>query len=158
MKLTLRQALDMPPLWVLAFVLIAWWQAQTFTYGTSFGDAWGYLWADFVGGLLVGGGILLMLLAFLEFRKHKTSVVPHQKANALIVSGIYNRSRNPIYLADMMILTGLILRMDAVLSLPLIPILFWVLETRFILPEERRLSVSFGMQFEQYMANTRRWL
>ncbi|MCF6445262.1 isoprenylcysteine carboxylmethyltransferase family protein [Nereida sp. MMG025] len=154
MKLTLRQMFDMPPLWLLLACVIAWWQARNFTYGTSFGG----MWADFAGGLLVGGGILLMLLAFMEFRTHKTSVVPHQDANALITSGIYNRSRNPIYLADMLILTGLILRWDAVLSLPLIPILFWVLETRFIVPEERRLLVSFGMQYQQYMDKTRRWV
>jgi len=73
-------------------------------------------WADFVGGLLVGGGIILMILAILEFRKHQTTPAPHQTLTRMITSGIFSRSCNPIYLGYAMVLAGLIFRWDAVLA------------------------------------------
>ena len=146
--------LDLPPVWLLAFAVIAYWQARLLPMGLSLAHAVTML----VGGLLVGAGIVLILLAAVEFRKHKTTIVPHQKATALIQTGVFSRSRNPIYLADVLILTGLVLRWDAILSLVLVPILFWVLETRFIIPEENRLRRQFRADFARYEQKTRRWV
>jgi protein-S-isoprenylcysteine O-methyltransferase Ste14 len=146
--------LDMPPVWLAGFAGLAWWQVARFPMGLSFGGAW----ADFAGGLLVGGGLVLVALAFVEFRRHKTTVIPHGEAEQLIQTGIFKRSRNPIYLADVMILAGLILRWDAVLSLPLVPILLWVLERRFVIPEENRLRRKFRAEFARYCQKTRRWV
>ena len=146
--------LDLPPVWLLVFAVIAYWQARLLPMGLSLAHPVTML----VGGVLVGAGIVLILLAAIEFRKHKTTIVPHQEASALVQSGVFSRSRNPIYLADVLILTGLVLRWDAVLSLVLVPILFWVLETRFIIPEENRLRRQFRADFARYTQKTRRWL
>lgn len=146
--------LDMPPVWLAGFIVLAWAQARFYTAGLHFGGAW----ADFVGGLLVGGGVVLMLLAFAEFRRHRTTVIPHNTPDALIQSGIFKRSRNPIYLGDALILAGLILRFDAVLSLPLIPIFVWVIEKRFVIPEENRMRRKFRADFARYEQKVRRWL
>lgn len=146
--------LDTPPVWLLGCAVIAYWQAEAFPMGLSLSHPVTHLLA----GLLIGAGILLILLAALEFRRHKTTIIPHQEAEHLIQTGIFKRSRNPIYLADVLILTGLVLRWDAVLSLVLVPILFWVLETRFVIPEEDRLRRKFRADFARYMQKTRRWL
>lgn len=146
--------LDVPPAWLLAFAALAYWQAHAWPLGLSLASPVTML----LGGLLVGGGIVLIVLAALEFRRHKTTIVPHQQASTLIETGVFKRSRNPIYLADVLILTGLILRWDAVVSLVLVPILFWVLETRFVIPEEDRLRRHFRADFARYMQKTRRWL
>ena len=110
------------------------------------------------GRLLVGGGLVLMALAFAEFRRHRTTVIPHRQAERLIQSGIFRRTRNPIYLGDVLILAGLILRWDAVAALPLVPVLVWTLEKRFIIPEENRLRRKFRAEFARYCQKTRRWL
>lgn len=146
--------LDLPPVWLAVFVLLAWAQVCYLPYGLSFGGAW----ADLVGGLCVGGGILLMALAFAEFRRHKTTLIPHQTPSQLIQSGIFSRTRNPIYLGDTLVLLGLILRWDAVLALPLVPIFVWVIERRFILPEEDRMRRTFRMEFARYANKVRRWV
>ncbi|MCE8008874.1 isoprenylcysteine carboxylmethyltransferase family protein [Aestuariivita sp.] len=146
--------LDLPPVWLAVFVLLAWAQVSYLPYGLSFGGAW----ADLVGGLCVGGGILLMALAFAEFRRHKTTLIPHQTPSQLIQSGIFSRTRNPIYLGDTLVLLGLILRWDAVLALPLVPIFVWVIERRFILPEEDRMRRTFRMEFARYANKVRRWV
>lgn len=99
-----------------------------------------------------------MLLAVTEMRRQKTTVIPHLEADHLVQSGIFKRSRNPIYLGDVLLLAGFILRWDAPLALPLVPALMWVLQRRFILPEEDRLRRKFGQAFEHYTQTTQRWL
>ncbi len=146
--------IDIPPTWLVAFLAIAWWQAHYHSYGLSFGGEW----ASFLGGLMVGGGILLMLMAALELRRHRTTIVPRQEPSSFVQSGIYRRSRNPIYLADVLILTGLILYWDAVLSLPLVPLFIWIIEKRFIEGEEKMLRRKFRAQYAAYSRKVRRWL
>lgn len=146
--------IDIPPVWLLGAILIVWAQARYYPAGLGFGGAW----ADFAGGLLVGGGVLLMLLAVVELRRQHTTILPHATPSALVQSGIYKRSRNPIYLGDLLVLAGLILRFDAVLALPLLPIFTWVIERRFIVPEEDRLRRTYRADFGRYEQKTRRWV
>ncbi len=148
------QKIDMPPIWLALFIAIAWVQGRYFSMGLSLG----YTWAGLLGGVLVGGGLIVIVLAALEFRRHKTTIVPHNVPSTLIRSGIYKRSRNPIYLGDAMILAGLILRFDAVLSLALIPIFVWVIERRFIIPEENRMRREFRADFARFEKDVRRWV
>jgi len=146
--------IDIPPLWLAAFAALAWWQSRYMTLGLGFGG----VWADFAGGVLVGGGVLLLLLAAAEMRRQHTTIVPHRDADRLVQSGIFSRTRNPIYLGDVMIVAGFVLWWDAVLSLPLVPLLLWVLERRFVIPEENRLRRKFRADFARYCEKTRRWV
>jgi protein-S-isoprenylcysteine O-methyltransferase Ste14 len=145
---------DLPPVWLAGALALAWLQARHWPLGLSFGGGW----ADLAGGLLVGGGLVLVALAAAEFRRARTTIVPHRQASALVTGGIYSRTRNPIYLADLMILAGLILYWDAVLSLVLVPLLLWVLERRFVIPEENRLRRTFRADFARYAHKVRRWI
>lgn len=145
---------DMPPVWLALFVALAWVQARFLPLGLGFGDTW----ASLLGGLLVGGGLVLMALAFAEFRKARTTIIPHNTPSVMIQSGIFSRTRNPIYLGDALVLAGLILRFDAVLSLPLVPIFVWLIEYRFILAEEARMRVEFRVDFARYEQKVRRWI
>ncbi|QGY00398.1 isoprenylcysteine carboxylmethyltransferase family protein [Roseovarius faecimaris] len=144
----------MPPAWLALFIALAWVQSSYFGLGLHFGGGW----ADFVGGLLVGGGIIIVILAAIEFRRYRTTIVPKETPARLIQSSVFKRSRNPIYLADAMILAGLILRWDAVLSLPLVPVFVWLIEKRFILGEEARMRQIFRMEYAKYERKVRRWL
>lgn len=151
---TAMKWIDLPPVWLFVFAVMVWAQATYFPMGLYFGDGW----PDFIGGLLVGAGLVLMALAFYEFRRARTTVVPHMEASALITSGIFKRTRNPIYLGDALVLAGLCLRWDAVLSLALVPVFVWVIEKRFIIPEEDRLRRKFRADFARYCEKTRRWV
>lgn len=145
---------DIPPVWLLLMLVLAWAQAAYLPVGLTFGGAW----ADFAGGILVGGGLVLALLAIYELRRFRTTPIPHQDPERLVTTGIFSRSRNPIYLGDLLILAGLILRWDAVLSLPLLPIFLWILERRFVIPEENRMRRKFRIDFARYCTTTRRWV
>ncbi|MBE1292665.1 MAG: isoprenylcysteine carboxylmethyltransferase family protein [Rhodobacteraceae bacterium] len=149
-----RRPFDLPPVWLVAMLALAWTQARHFPMGLSFGP----VWADLLGGLLVGGGVLLAALAIVEMRRQQTTVHPHHDSARLVQSGIFSRSRNPIYVGDVLILAGFILYWDAVLALPLVPIFLWVLEKRFVIPEENRLRRKFRVDFARYCEKVRRWV
>lgn len=146
--------LDMPPVWLICFVGIAWFQAKLYPFNLSLQHPVTLLLA----GLFVGAGIVLALLAAMEFRRHKTTIIPHETPSNLIQTGVFKRTRNPIYLADVLILAGLCLWWDAVLALVLVPVLVWVLEKRFIVPEENRMRREFHADFARYAQKTRRWV
>ena len=150
----MRQLIDIPPVWLASFLCGAWWQASYHPMGLSFGP----VWADLLGGLLVGGGLLMVLLSMVQMRRRRTTFMPHQDADQLVTDGIFGISRNPIYLGDGMILAGFILYWDAVPSLVLVPIFVWVVEKRFIEKEEAALRRKFLAQFDRYSQQTRRWL
>lgn len=146
--------IDIPPVWLLAALIATWFigQAQPFNLSLDLPIT------QLLGGLLVGAGIILMALAVMEMRKQRTTIIPHKVADSLVTSGIFKRTRNPIYLGDAAILAGLALRWDAVLALVLVPIFIWIIEKRFIIPEENMLRRKFRADFAHYEQKTRRWV
>ncbi|SLN40409.1 methyltransferase family protein [Roseisalinus antarcticus] len=151
-KMPLWKWIDIPPVWLLAHLLGAWQIRQLSLPG------FGGPWADFAGGLLVGGGLILMGLALIELRKGQTTPIPHQQADHLVQTGIYRRSRNPIYLGDALLLTGVILYWGVAPALLLVPLFVTIITRRFILPEEDALRRKFRKEFFRYTQRTRRWI
>ena len=109
------------------------------------------------GTVLIVGGLFIFTAALLQFRRHRTTVMPRETPVAMIDSGIYRLSRNPIYLADALFLAGAALWWDAA-SLLLVPLFVMIITRRFILDEESGLRAVFGAAFDRYAAQTRRWL
>ena len=103
-------------------------------------------------------GVALMIWAITAFRRHETTVVPHQTPTRIIRTGPYAYSRNPIYLGDVMVLTGAVLWWGAWPSALLIPVFISILTRRFIAPEEVRMKESFGVEFDTFAEKTPRWL
>lgn len=149
----IRKYTDIPPMWLLLFLGLAWLQKE-FLYVR--GPGWGII--ELAAGLLIGAGVVIALLALSEFLRHRTTFVPHENPTHLLTSGVYTRSRNPIYVADILIFAGIVLIWDAWPSLALIPFLINILEIRFIKPEEQRLALAFGPEFGRYREKVRRWV
>lgn len=145
--------IDIPPVWLALFAALAWVQATRLPVGQP-----GPGGMDLLGGLLVGGGLVLIALAAHGMMQARTTVIPHRDPDALVTSGIFRRTRNPIYLGDALILIGLMLRWEAWPSLILLPLFVWVITDRFIVPEEARLRDRFGAAFDRYATATRRWI
>ena len=146
MKLTL----DYPPVWLIGFMGLAWAVSQVHA---PFGD--GLLWP---GRGLIIAGIALALWAAVAFKRARTTIVPHETPSALVDTGPFRFSRNPIYVADVVILVGWCLSLGAPGALLLVAPFAWVLQRRFILPEEHRLAVHLGQPYTEYRARVRRWL
>lgn len=146
--------IDIPPAWLALALVMTWLISDVQPMSLALGGPV----TDLLGGVLVGGGLVLMLLAFAEMRKRQTTVIPHQEASHLVTSGIFKRSRNPIYLGDTLILAGLALRWEAPLALILVPLFMGTITQRFIIPEENRLRKKFRAEFARYCEKTRRWV
>ena len=153
MALGWHKVLDMPPFWLLLFVVLARIQAVRWPVGPMQLPV-----VDLLAGVLVGAGFLLMVLAVVEMRRARTTVIPHLDPEALVTTGVFGRSRNPIYLGDVCILLGLILFWKAWPSLLLVPLFIWVLTDRFIRPEEERLRAAFDGRFDSWARRVRRWI
>ncbi|MFZ5913754.1 MAG: methyltransferase family protein [Pseudomonadota bacterium] len=113
-----------------------------------------------VAAVLAVAGLGVIASAILEFRRASTTVDPRfpSKASTLVQSGIFNRSRNPMYLGLTLILTAWALYLANLLALVLAA-LFVVYLNRFqIAPEERALQERFGAAYEEYKARVGRWL
>ena len=146
--------IDIPPVWLLLALVITWWMGELQPDWLRVGGPVFQL----LGGLLVGGGIVLILLAAIEMRKQRTTIVPHMEADHLVTTGIFARSRNPIYLGDALILAGLALRWEVPVALLLVPLFMGTITQRFIIPEENRLRIKFRADFARYCQKTQRWV
>lgn len=142
---------DYPQIWFLGFVVLA--------IVTGMGWPHGPGWLIWPGGLLMGAGTALMGAAVIAMRRARTTVDPYGRPAALVVSGVFALSRNPIYLGNALLLTGLCLVMRAPFAvIVLVPAFVLVISSRFIPREEARLRASFPREFSDYSARTRRWL
>jgi protein-S-isoprenylcysteine O-methyltransferase Ste14 len=148
--LTLRD-IDIPPSWLVLHIAAAW--VISFVSPAVLGVT-----STVLGSVLVASGVLLMGAAVAQMALARTTVIPRRNPSALVSSGVFAWSRNPIYLADAILLTGAILWLDAVVALPLIFSFVWLIQTRFIRDEEARLTLAFGPEFDLWAARTRRWL
>lgn len=146
------RALDYPPVWLAGAVLLVWLETQ------MIGPLLPFAPVQAAGTALLALGLALLGGAALSFWRARSTIIPHQMPGALITTGLFRLSRNPIYLGDALILVGVSLRWGAVAGLVLLPGFLWVLTKRFIEPEEDRLRAAFGPEAEAYFARTRRWL
>ncbi|MCF3974644.1 methyltransferase family protein [Paracoccus salsus] len=147
----MRLTADYPPVWLAGFAAAGWLVGRVVPHGPS--------WQVWPGRMLVAAGLLLMVAAAAALLRRRTTVDPHGQPRALVTGGIFARSRNPIYLGDAVILTGLCLIFDAPLAAPiLVPGFVAIISRRFIAVEERRLAAAFGTGFADYRSRTRRWI
>lgn len=145
----LREA-DIPPLWLALFALASWGIGRLVPLPLPFGRA--------LGGGLIGAAVVLMGLAAAQMAVHRTTVIPRRRPAALVTGGVFALSRNPIYLADAILLAGLDLWWGASLALVLVPVFMAFITRRYIRAEEAWIGAAFGADYAAYCARTRRWL
>lgn len=144
--------IDIPPVW-LAAAIAAMWVETGATGGLAMPG-----WAVAFGWGLVLAGLAVSALALVAFLKARTSPIPHKEPDAIITSGLYGFSRNPIYLADAAMLFGAGLVLGAVSVVVLLPAFVALIERRFIRGEEARLAARFPDEWAAWSARVRRWL
>jgi protein-S-isoprenylcysteine O-methyltransferase Ste14 len=116
-----------------------------------------YPW-NLLGLVPLGVGIALNLIADEAFKKAQTTVKPFEISTALITTGVFGISRNPMYLGMTLILIGIAILMGS-LS-PLIVIVFFtaLMELVFVRTEEKMLEEHFGLSWTKYQSKVRKWI
>jgi protein-S-isoprenylcysteine O-methyltransferase Ste14 len=108
---------------------------------------------------LFGFAMAILAAAIIGFRRARTTVDPMhpEAASTIVTSGIYQFTRNPMYLAFLLALIAWAVFLGNVIA-ALIPLCFVLYMNRFqIAPEERALRAVFGASYEAYLLSVRRW-
>ena len=144
-----------PPLVAIVCALLMWWIAKA-TAAVAINDS-----------LRITLVVLLWLLSavvsvagMVSFRRAKTTVNPLRpdSASQLVVSGIYQITRNPMYLGLALLLAAWGVCLASLWSfIGLVVFILYI--SRFqIVPEERALTTLFGERYLEYCRRVRRWL
>ena len=117
-------------------------------------------WRTLVAFILWSVGIAIALAGLFEFLRAKTTVNPlsPEAASAIVTSGIYRYSRNPMYVGLLLALLGWSVWLSHLLPFALLPFFILYINRFQIEPEERALSTKFGGLFRDYRRSVRRWL
>ena len=114
----------------------------------------------FAAAALAFIGLLFSLAGVLAFRRAHTTTNPMTPVatSSLVTSGLYQRSRNPMYVGFVLLLLAWAVFLGNPLTVLVIGVFIWYL-TRFqIIPEERALRSMFGAEYERYCQDVRRWI
>ena len=110
-------------------------------------------------------GLMVMLLALLlvrwaiqTFRKAKTNILTNQATLAIVSTGPFAYSRNPIYVGALIGLVGFALAANSLWFLVALVVLFFVIQFGVIAREEEYLTRKFGQTYLDYKAKVRPWL
>lgn len=117
-------------------------------------------WRVLVAAGCAVAGAVVALAGVVAFRKARTTVNPATPAasSTVVASGIYRRSRNPMYLGLLLVLAGWSLHLSHVLAMLFLPAFVLYMNRFEIVPEERALAAKFGARYDAYMRQVRRWI
>ncbi len=149
-----KLALKVPPLIVAITTALLMWLTALWLPQQN----WEFRWWLFSLLMLMGGGVGLS--GVLQFRSSKTSVSPTNpnKAETLVTKGIYQYTRNPMYLGMAIMLGAVACLLSNIVTL-IWMIFYMIYITEFqIKPEEKILIEKFGNDFKSYMNSVRRWI
>ncbi|WP_124949575.1 methyltransferase family protein [Sulfuriferula thiophila] len=142
-----------PPLVYAAGLGAGWWLQQVLPLGfTPSLMARQVAWGALVFGLA------FMLWAVWTIWRHHTTVNPYKAASTLVTHGPFAYTRNPIYVADMLVYFAIAVLMGTVWPVFFLPLVWVIMRYAVIAHEEAHLTAKFGDTYRDYCARVRRWL
>jgi protein-S-isoprenylcysteine O-methyltransferase Ste14 len=115
-------------------------------------------WWNLFGIIPIAAGVAINLDADNELRKAKTTVKPFEESTQLVMEGMYEFFRNPMYLGFVFILIGLAVLLGSVTPYLVVVAYIVLIDRKYITVEERMLAEKFGLDWKIYKLSSRRWL
>lgn len=115
------------------------------------------VYARWLGLGLTAFGFLLGVLALAEFKRARAASAARREP-ALVTSGVYRYTRNPVYLGFALMLIGLPLNAGNYWGFALLLPMVTLFNQWLIAPEENYLEQAFKKQYAEYKSRVRRWL
>ncbi len=128
------------------------------TYNSQFNFEFYYRTAGLL--IIIITASIIGILALYDFHKHQTTFHPHtpEKTSALVDTGVFAYSRNPMYVALTLALFAFAMYLQNYTCFLVIPLFIGYI-TRFqIIPEERMLDKLFANEYQAYCKKVNRWL
>jgi protein-S-isoprenylcysteine O-methyltransferase Ste14 len=111
-----------------------------------------------LGASLVVVGIALFASAVTKFRAARTPVPARKPTTAIVRTGHYRFSRNPIYLAFSLLQLGIAIWLNSLWLLATLVGAVALIHFVVVPREEEYLERRFGSRYLEYKASVRRWL
>ncbi|MDN2482887.1 methyltransferase family protein [Vibrio agarivorans] len=114
-----------------------------------------------IAGCLMITSLYIAVRATLEFKRHRTTVNPirFENVTTLVIGGIFQYSRNPMYLSLLLFILALGVLFSAYWIGTLMAGVFGLYTTQFqIKPEELYLREKYGRAYDVYSQSVRRWI
>lgn len=113
--------------------------------------------------IVIGGIIALLALAIAcaglyELRKHRTPIEPGQQPTALVTSGVFARSRNPLYLSLVLLVVAIAVIFNAGWLVVAAALFALTIDRVVISWEEQVLDRTFPGAYRDYKRRVRRWI
>lgn len=144
---------DLPPIWwacSIAVIYFAKWLAPQVHVQSTF--------LEYTSWLLLVGALAIIAWSAIWFWRKRTPIEPHHTPKSLIVEGPYRLSRNPIYLALVLLTVASAAGHGSLVGLLCAYGLWRVLDQRFAAQEEALLVQTFGDDAEHYLSVSKRWI
>lgn len=110
------------------------------------------------GCLAVAAVVAIYYTASRALSRAKTTIRPDRVSQHLVTSGPFSFTRNPIYLANTLLMIGVALITGNVWFLPLAVIAAFATQKVTIEAEEKHLAERFGKKYRDYAKRVRRWI
>jgi uncharacterized protein len=111
-----------------------------------------------VGVVMIAISIAVVVLAGRTFIAQGTHRNPYRPTKALVMTGVFSVSRNPIYVAFLLSVLAFALLANSLWFVIFACVLLLVLHFGVVKQEERYLREKFGDSYEQYCSRVRRWI
>ena len=114
--------------------------------------------AVWLGGAVFVAALALLAWGFATVTRAGSNVPTNLPTTAIVQTGPYRFTRNPIYLAMCLALVGLAIANDSLWLLGMLVPFALVIRFGVVAREEAYLERKFGDVYRQYSARVRRWL
>ena len=111
-----------------------------------------------IGATLSIAGVALLVAAIREFEAAGTPVPGSRVTTAIVRTGPYRFSRNPIYVAFVLIHLGIAASVGSWWLVVTLAVSISVIAFGVVPREERYLEARFGSPYRDYKSSVRRWL
>jgi protein-S-isoprenylcysteine O-methyltransferase Ste14 len=111
-----------------------------------------------LGALLVAAALILFVLSIREFRAAETPIPTRKPTRAIVATGPYRFSRNPIYLSFSILILAIAVWTGSAWYLVGLVLTVLVITMGVIIREERYLGRKFGDTYLDYKRRVRRWI
>ena len=111
-----------------------------------------------LGPAVVIAALGIFFWAVAAMRYERTSIQTGTPTDVIVTHGPYAFSRNPIYVAMLLLLAGVGVWTNSFWFFIVAGVCSRLLDKGVIVPEERYLEREFGSTYSEYRAKVRRWL
>jgi protein-S-isoprenylcysteine O-methyltransferase Ste14 len=110
-----------------------------------------------IGGIAALAGLVIAAKGARAFKLMGTNIKTFDAPQKLVTSGLFARSRNPMYLGFALCAVGFGTALGSASPLCIAAVFCIILDRWYVRFEEIVMHDTFGAEYEQYRARVRRW-